>query len=102
MKEVLFVDEIIFDYDCKTVGEGINKYNIPDDWCAEFDAYDDNYPIVCIPVDRIRKSSAIMALKLRVVENEDDEYPGCMIYPQQKIIAFKIDNLSDFIVTDIP
>ena len=61
------------DYGCRTVGEGILKYNIPDDWCAEFDAYDDVYPMVCMRVEQIRKSSEMMALKLRIVENEDNE-----------------------------
>ena len=31
------MDEFGCDYECKTVGESITKYNIPDDWCAEFD-----------------------------------------------------------------
>ena len=34
------MDEFGCDYECKTVSESITKYNIPDDWCAEFDAYD--------------------------------------------------------------
>ena len=97
MKEVLFVDEIICDYDCRTVGEGINKYNIPDDWCAEFDAYDDNYPIFCIQACQIRKKPAIMDLKLRIVKNEDDEYAGCIVLPDQKTIAFKIDNINNLV-----
>ena len=49
------------DYACRTVGESITKYNIPDDWCAEFDAYDGLYPIICIQVDQIRKSFNMMA-----------------------------------------
>ena len=89
------MDKFGCDYACKTVGEGIVKYNIPDDWCVEFDAYDDNYPILCIQVCQIRKKPAIMDLKLRIVKNEDDEYAGCMVLPDQKTIAFKIDNLSD-------
>ena len=56
------------DYECKTVGESIAKYNIPDDWSAEFDAYDGVYPIVCIQVDQIRQAPAMMDLKLRIVE----------------------------------
>lgn len=82
------------DYECRTVGESITKYNIPDDWCAEFDAYDDVYPIVCVPVDQIRKKQAMMDLKLRVVENEGDEYAGCMVLKEKKTIAFKIDYMS--------
>ena len=35
------MDEFGCDYMCKTVGEGLAKYNIPGDWCAEFDACDD-------------------------------------------------------------
>ena len=34
-------DEFGCDYESKTVGESITKYNIPDDWIAEFDAYDE-------------------------------------------------------------
>ena len=83
------------DYECRTVGESITKYNIPNDWCAEFDAYDDVYPIVCIQVDQIRKAPAIMDLKLRIVENKDDEYAGCIVLTDRKVIAFKIDYMCD-------
>jgi hypothetical protein len=79
------------------VGESITKYNIPDDWCAEFDAYDDVYPIVVIQVDQIRKAPAIMDLKLRIIENPDDEYAGCMVLTEQKVIAFKVDYMSDLV-----
>ena len=85
------------DHACRTVGESIIKYNIPNDWSAEFDAYDDIYPIVCIQVERIRKNPAIMDLKLRIVENEDDEYAGCMVLTNQKTIAVKLDYMSDLI-----
>ena len=90
-----FVDEFGCDYDCRTVGESIIKYNIPNDWNAEFDAYDGVYPIVCVQVDKIRKTPAIMDLKIRIVENEDDEYAGCMVLTNQKVIAFKVDYMSD-------
>ncbi len=83
------------DYECRTVGEAIIKYSIPDDWDAEFDAYDDIYPIVCIQVERIRKIPAIMDLKLRIVENADDEYAGCMVLTNRKSIVFKIDYMDD-------
>ena len=66
------MDEFGCDYECRTVGESITKYNIPDDWCAEFDAYDDVYPIIVILVDQIRKAPAMMDLKLRMIENPDD------------------------------
>ena len=85
------------DYECRTVGESIMKYHIPDDWCAEFDAYDDVYPIVCIPIDRIRKTPAMMGLRLRIVEDRDNEYAGCMVLTDQKTIAFKIDDRRDLI-----
>ena len=49
------------DYACRTVGESIVKYNIPDDWCAEFDAYDVVYPIIIIRVAQIRKASATLS-----------------------------------------
>jgi len=91
------MDEFGCDYGCKTVGEGISKHHIPDDWRAEFDAYDDVYPLVCIQVGQIRKSSTMMALKLRVVENEDDEYAGCMVLADEKTIAFKVDYIRDLI-----
>ena len=91
------MDEFGCDYGCRTVGESIIKYNIPNDWCAEFDAYDAVYPIVCVQVEQIRKSSKMMALKLRIVENEDDEYAGCMVLAEQKTIAFKVDYMHDLI-----
>ena len=91
------MDEFGCDYECRTVGESITKYNIPDDWCAEFDAYDDIYPIVCTSVKQIRKSSNMMALKLRIVENKNDEYAGCIVLTDQKTSAFKVDYMSDLI-----
>ena len=97
--EVYFMDEFGCDYECRTVGESIIKYNIPNDWIAEFDAYDDVYPVICVQVDEIRKTPALMDLKLRVVENEDDEYAGCMVLTNQKTIAFKIDYMCDLIRT---
>ena len=36
-----------------------------------------------------------MNLKIRIVENEDDEYAGCMVLTNQKIIAFKLNYMSD-------
>ena len=89
------MDEFGCDYECKTVGESITKYNIPNDWCAEFDAYDGVYPIVCIQIDQIRESPAMMDLKLRIVENPDDEYAGCMVLAEKKTIAFKVNYMSD-------
>ena len=89
------MDEFGCDYECKTVGESITKYNIPDDWCAEFDAYDGVYPIVCIQIDQIRESPAMMDLKLRIVENPDDEYAGCMVLAEKKTIAFKVNYMRD-------
>ncbi|MBQ7328504.1 MAG: hypothetical protein IJX01_01185 [Oscillospiraceae bacterium] len=91
------MDEFGCDYGCRTVGESIIKYNIPNDWSAEFDAYDDVYPVICVQVDEICKTPALMDLKLRVVENEDDEYAGCMVLTNQKTIAFKIDYMSELI-----
>ena len=91
------MDEFGCDYDCKTVGESITKYNIPDVWCAEFDAHDGVYPIICIQVDRICKAPALMDLKLRIVKNPDEEYAGCMICPDRKTIAFKVDFMSDLV-----
>ena len=91
------MDEFGCDYECRTVGESITKYNVPDDWCAEFDAYDGAYPIICIQVEQIRKAPAMMDLKLRIVENKDDEYAGCMLLPDRKTIAFKIDIMNDLV-----
>ena len=87
------------DYACRTVGESITKYNIPDDWCAEFDAHDGAYPIICVQVNQIQKNPAMMALKLRVVENESNAYAGCMVLKEKKTIAFKIDYMSDLVKT---
>ena len=91
------MDEFGCDYECRTVGESITKYNIPDDWCAEFDAYDDVYPIIVILVDQIRKAPAMMDLKLRMIEKPDDEYAECMILEDKKTIAFKVDYMSDLV-----
>ena len=91
------MDEFGCDYACRTVGESIVKYNIPNDWYAEFDAFDDVYPIVVIQVEQIRKVPAMMDLKLRMIENPDDEYAGCMILEDKKTIAFKVDYMSDLV-----
>ena len=92
------MDEFGCDYECRTVGESLTKYNIPDDSCAEFDAYDDVYPIIVIQADQIRKAPAMMVLKLRMIENPDDEYAGCMILEDKKTIAFKVDYMSDLVM----
>ena len=83
------------DYECRTVGESIRKYKIPDDWSAGFDAYDDVYPVVCISVKQIKKTPAMMKLKLRMVEDQDDEYAGCMVRLEKKSIVFKVEYMSD-------
>jgi hypothetical protein len=88
------MDKFGCDYECRTVGESIVKYNIPADWCAEFDAYDAVYPIICFSVEQICKTPAIMNLKLRIVENKDAEYAGCMVLAEQKTIVFKVDSMS--------
>lgn len=91
------MDDFGCDYGCRTVEEGITKYDIPDDWCAEFDAYDGLYPTICIQINLIRQTNAMMELKLRVVENEDEEYAGCMVLSERKTIAFKVDYMSDLL-----
>lgn len=88
------MDEFGCDYECRTVGEGITKYSIPNDWCAEFDAYDDVYPIIVIQVEQIRKAAAMIDLKLRIIENPDDEYAGCMVFTEKTTIVFKVDSMS--------
>ena len=92
---VLVMDEFGCDYACGTVGESIVKYNIPDDWWAEFDVCDYVCPIIVIQVDKIRKAPAMIGLKLRIIENPDDEYAGCMVLADKKTIAFKVDYMSD-------
>ncbi|MGN1028324.1 MAG: hypothetical protein ACI4P4_18190 [Faecousia sp.] len=91
------MDEFGCDYGCRTVGESIVKYNIPDDWCAEFDTCDDVYPIIVIQVDTIRKAPAMMDLKLRSIECPDDEYAGCMVFTGKKAIVFKVDSMSGLV-----
>ena len=91
------MDEFGCDYTCRTVGEGIDKYNIPNDWLAEFYAYDDVCPTICIPVYQIRKTPAMIALKLRIVGNHDEEYAGCMVLTKKASIAFKIDFMCDLV-----
>ena len=97
MEGLVFMDKFGCYYTCRTVGESITKYNIPNDWCAEFDIYDGVYPIVCIRVEQIREAPAMMDLKLRLVENADDEYAGCMVLEDQKTIAFKVDCVSHLV-----
>ena len=91
------MDEFGCDYQCRTVGEGIEKYSVPSDWSAEFDTNDNSYPVICIQVGRIRKTPALMDLKLRVVENPNDEYAGCIVLASQKVIAFKIECMHDLV-----
>lgn len=91
---VLVMDEFGCDYACGTVGESIEKYNIPDDWWAEFDVCDDVCPIIVIQVDKIRKAPAMMDLKLRIIEHPDDEYAGCMVFTEKTAIVFKVDSMS--------
>ena len=93
--EDVFMDAFICDYQCAAVAEGLAKYQIPDDWCAEFDAHDGIYPVICMQTYQIRSNPAMMDLKVRTAEK--DEYPGCMIYAQKKTIAFKIDCMRDLI-----
>lgn len=90
------MDEFGCDYMCRTVGEGLDKYNIPNNWCAEFEAFDGIYPIVCIQVEQVRKSPALMDVKLRIIENPDAEFAGCMVLVDRKTIAFKMNYMSDF------
>lgn len=94
-KAVRFMDEFGCDYTCRTVGESIAKYDIPNDWFAEFDVYDSAHPIIAISVAHIRSTPAMMKLKLRIVENPDDEYAGCMVFPEIKTVTFKIDYMVD-------
>ena len=94
---VQYMDESGCDFACETVGESIVKYNIPDNWCAELDAYDDVYPIIVIQVDKIRKAPAMMDLKLRIIEHSDDEYAGCMVFTEKKTIVFKVVYMSDLV-----
>ena len=91
------MNKFVCDYDCRTVGEGITKYNIPDDWSAEFDIYDDDYPIICIPVAQIREKPAVMRLPLRNISDEDKEYASCILFPKQYAISFKIDCLNNLL-----
>ena len=91
------MDEFGCDYLCETVGESMNRYNIPDEWCAELDACDGVYPLVVIPVKQIRRTPAMMDLKLRMIENPDDEYAGCMLLAEKKTVAFKVDHMLDLV-----
>ena len=94
---VEIMNELGCDYQCRTVGEGIVKYNIPNYWCAEFDACENAYPVICVQVERIRKTPALLDIKLRVVENPNEEYAGCIVSTAQKIITFKVECMSDLL-----
>lgn len=85
------------DYECRTVGEGLAKYKIADDWCAEFDAHDVAGPVVCIQVEQVRKYPELMDLPLCAVENADDVYAACMVLTEKKTIVFKIESLGVWI-----
>ena len=89
--------EFYCDFSCRTVGEGITRYQIPDSWYAEFDVYDDIYPTVMIQIAQIRKSASILGLKLRIVDNTDVEYAGCIVLPENKTIIFKVDTMNDLL-----
>jgi hypothetical protein len=39
----------------------------------------------------------MMDLKLRIVENPDDEYAGCLVLAEKKTIAFKVDYMIDLV-----
>ena len=39
----------------------------------------------------------MMDLQLRMIENPDDEYAGCMVLADKQTIAFKVDYMSDLI-----
>ena len=91
------MDEFGCDYACRSVGEGITKYNIPDDWSATFDVYDCINPLVHMQVDKVRRNPALMKLKLRVVEDNGQEYAGCRILTDEKTIWFKIDYMQALI-----
>ena len=91
------MDEFGCDYMCRTVCEGIVKYGIPDDWCAEFVAEDCCEPVVCIQVEQVRKNPALMQQKLRIIEDPEKELAACIVLVKQKIIAFKIDYISDLV-----
>ena len=91
------MDEFGCDYACRTVGEGIEKYNVSDDWCVEFDVQDGTYPLLSVRAEEILWKKAMMTLRIRVVENENEEYAGCMVFPEEKRITFKIDYMQDLI-----
>ena len=91
------MDEFGCDYTCRTVGESINKHNIPDDWIAAFDAHDGIHPLIFILVGQVRKNSALMKLKLRIVRNRNEEYAACMVFTDRNTINFKIDYMQDLI-----
>lgn len=38
-----------------------------------------------------------MDLKLKIVENKDDEYAGCMVCKESNTIAFKVEHMSDLV-----
>ena len=89
------MDEFGCDYACRTVGESIVKYNIPNAWFAEFDACDGPWPTIVMQMGQVRKASAMMSLRLRIIENPDDEFAGCLIFPERKTIVFKVDYMRD-------
>ena len=89
------MDNLGCDYECRTVGEGIIKYAIPDDWFAKFDIDDGFYPIISIRVGKMQKYPSIMELNLSVIESPDDEYAGCMVLAEKKTITFKVNYMSD-------
>ena len=62
------------DYQARTVGDAIARHDVPDHWTCRFDIYDDNiYPYIDIPVNLVRENDALMKVRLRTIENENDD-----------------------------
>ena len=41
--------------------------------------------------------AVMMEMNQRMVENENDEYAGCMVLMKRKTVAFKVERMSDLV-----
>ncbi len=69
------MDKFGCDYACRTVGESIIKHHIPNDWCAEFDAYDGVPALSSGGLPRSHRSLAMT---------------GCLLLPRVEVFPIPI------------
>ena len=87
--------ECKMDYQARTVGDAIARHDVPDHSTCRFDIYDDNiYPYIDIPVNLVRENDALMKVRLRTIENENDELAACYIDYQAEHLILKLNGIN--------